>query len=350
MKIGIIAPLVYTVPPKGYGGTETVIYHLTEGLVKNGHDVTLFACDGSQTSAKLESFCNEQTLGANTEKDGIIYNLERINHIIGLSDNFDIIHNHDGFFTLSMNRYFKCPFVSTFHFSPNAVTADNFAKKEILRRNKLVSISYAQQKSYKDTEWVGNVYHGTTELDQYTLGQGGEDLVWIGRFNPYKGVEDAIAIAERSNHKLIIAGSVEKGFERYFEEEIKPKIDNKSIVYIGEISLSEKIKLLKEAKALLMPIKWDEPFGLVMTEAMACGTPVIAYDRGSASEIVEDGQTGFIIPENDIPAAVEAVKSVSGISRDACRERVRRHFSIEGMVTEYEKLYKELRAADESRI
>lgn len=342
MKIGIIAPLRFPIPPVGYGGTEQVIYYLVEGLVKKGHEVTLFGCSNSKTSAKIYPEWNSQLDGSAFENsENTLYYLERFNQISRISDQFDVIHNHDGFLTLSQNEHIKCPFVSTFHLSPSALVKSK-PRELIMERNKLVSISLSQQRGYPKANWIDNVYNGTVDLEKYEFGEGGDYLVWIGRFNPIKGAKEAIEIAKLAKHKLILGGVVDPEHVDYFEQEIKPKIDGTAVVFLGEVNLPQKIKLLKNAKAFLMPISWEEPFGLVVIESMACGTPVIAFDCGSMSEIIENGKTGFVIESSSVKEAAEAVGRISEISRKACRDRVSKSFSIEKMVDGYESVYSKI--------
>jgi glycosyltransferase involved in cell wall biosynthesis len=343
MKIGIIAPLYYTIPPKTYGGTEEVVYHLTEGLFKNKHKITLFTCRGSNVSAKLDPNWNRQIDIMKVGKEEIKYQKKRLEYIISISDEFDIIHNNDGISAILNEDDFKCPIVTTWH-SPFYDFVDKnpqYLKK--IRKSTLVSISDSQRKGLPGGNFIATVYNGTVDFEDYKFNNGGDYMVWIGRFNQTKGVADAIKIAKNANQKLVLAGSItSENQKEYFHKFIKDKIDSKQINFVGEVNLEQKVPLLMKAKAFLMPIHWEEPFGLVMIEAMACGTPVIAYNRGSVPEIIEDGKNGYIVEENDIDGMVNAVKNIGKIDRKYCRESVKKRFSIEKMVSGYEKVYKKV--------
>ena len=341
MKIALIAPLYYSVPPKTYGGTEAVIYNLAEGLIKKNYDVTVFASDKSEISANLDSTFGKELDINNVTKEDEEYRKKRIEYIITKSNNFDIIHNHDALIPILFENQFKCPMVSTWHapFRPEALK-NSPEKLEKLKKTTLISISNSQRKSLPDANFVATVYNGTTDLNTYSLGNGGDYLVWIGRFKDYKGAGDAVQAALKANKKLVLAGSKFNQDEiDYFNKEVKNYIDDKKIKYIGEVNLEQKVPLLQNAMAFLMPIHWEEPFGLVMIEALSCGTPVIAYSRGSVPEIVEDGKNGFIICENDIDGMAIAIKNIDEIDRKYCRESVKRRFSIEKMVAGYEEVY-----------
>jgi glycosyltransferase involved in cell wall biosynthesis len=339
----MIAPLAYPIPPKLYGGIELVVYYLVEGLIKKGHEVVLFACKGSKTSAKFYGKWNKQLYGGSLDYQNLIYCLARVNEIVDMSGDFDVIHNHDGFLAMSQSKYLKCPLVTTWHIPIGHSVKKDFARRVLVKKNNLISISYAQRKGFPGANYIANVYNGTVDMDKYQLGRGGDYLVWIGRFDDYKGAKEAIAVAEATGLSIYLAGKMEtKDQINYFNEFIKPKIDNKKVIFLGEIGINEKNKILGGARAFLMPIFLDEPFGLVMIEAMACGTPVIAFNRGSVSEIVDDGTTGFVVKGGDLEAMAKAVRRADSISRKACRERVKKCFSIEQMVNDYEAIYKKL--------
>lgn len=344
MKIGIIAPLSYPVPPEKYGGTELVIYYVAEGLVSRGHDITLFACEGSKTSANLDATWGKQLSGSTLDKGNLFYSLSRIDYIIKKSLDFDIVHAHDGLLSLSLQDHFRCPVVATFHTSVAlSLGWDSLgAREKIFKRSKIISISNAQRKEMPDANYIGTVYNGTVDFDKYHLGEGGGGyLAWLGRFNPYKGAKEAIVVAKKTGKKLILAGQIGEEDKEYFKKEIEPEIDNDYIKYIGEVDIGGKDELLGNAEALLMPISWEEPFGLVMIEAMACGSPVIAFNRGSVSEVVDNRKSGFVVAPNNINEMTEAVKEIDKIDRSYCREWVRNNFSIDRMVKGYESLYRE---------
>lgn len=342
MKIGIIAPFAYPIPPASYGGSEQVVYYLTEGLVKKGHDVTLFCQEGSKTHAKQDDrFCHKLA-GELLDKRNIFPLLRRINYIIGRSSEFDLIHNHSGYLVLNLSKYFGAPMVTTLHNSYSSEMINKDTACELFGHNKFVSISKSQQRNLREVKFTANVYNGTVDLNRYQLGPGGDYLIWVGRFCDAKGTREAIEIAKKSGNKLLLAAKESPEDREYFEKYVKNEIDNKNIIFVGEIGIEEKNKLLGKAKAFLMPINWEEPFGLVMIESMACGTPVIAYDRGSVPEIIKNGETGFIVKHGDIGGMVKAVNRIDKIDRHACREHVEHNFSIEKMVEGYEAVYKKI--------
>jgi len=340
MKIALIAPLFISVPPKMYGGTEAVVFYLTEGLARRGHQVTLFANEFSKVTVKLDKAWGKQLEGSQFERSNTVYKLKRLDYIFAQSNNFDVVHNHDGIMAIALEDLCKCTMVTTWHHSFGG-DIDNFSIfKETIEQTQLVSISDAQRQDLPQGNFVATVYNGTIDFNQYELGRGGDYLTWLGRFDESKGSREAIEIAQKAKVKLVLAGSIRNDDQKeYFNRYIKDKIDNKRIIFIGEADIKKKNKLMKSASACLVPISWREPFGLVMIEAMACGTPVIAYNRGSVPEIVEDGKNGFIVKDNSIIGAVEAVKKIKTIDRKHCRESVKKHFSIEKMVSGYEKVY-----------
>lgn len=343
MKIGVIAPLYYPVPPKTYGGTESVVYYLAEGLVKNGHDVTLFACEGSSVSAKLYSKWNKQLDIVKGSPEDKKYQFDRVDHIVSISKNFDIIHNNDGILPILSESKFACPLITTWHSPFSQYLIDHPDEVPALEGTTFVSISDSQRKGLPKGKFIATVYNGTVDLNDYKFGQGGETLAWIGRFNISKGVVDAIKIALQAKKKLILGGSITSQKQvNYFNSNIKDRIDDKNIEFVGEVNVPQKNKILGSSCAFLMPIHWEEPFGLVIIEAMACGTPVIAYRRGSVPEIIEDGKNGFIVPENDIDDMVSAVNKIDTIDRKYCRETVEKKFSIEKMIRGYESVYKKV--------
>jgi len=342
MKIGMIAPFAYPIPPEFYGGSEQVVYYLTEGLVKKGHDVTLFCQKGSKTHAKQDDCFSRKPIGGLLNEKNIFPLLQRINYIVGKSSEFDLIHNHSGYLILNFSDYLAAPMVTTLHNAYSPEMIDNEIATELFSNNKFVSISKSQQRNLKGVKYIANVYNGTVDLNRYQLGSGGEYLIWIGRFCDAKGTKEAIEIAKKSGNKLLLAAKENPEDQEYFDKYVKKEIDNKSIIFVGEIGIEKKNKLLGKAKAFLMPINWDEPFGLVMIESMACGTPVIAYDRGSVPEIIKNGETGFIVKYGDIDGMVKAINKVDQIDRRVCREHVAENFSIEKMVDGYEDVYKKI--------
>lgn len=343
MKIGVIAPLYYPIPPKTYGGTESVIYSLVEGLVKDKQDVTLFACKGSSVSAKIYPKWNKQLDITKGSEESRKYQQDRLEHIISISKDFDILHNNDGILPILNEKRFNCPLITTWHSPFSQYLVDHPEEVPAIESTTFVSISDSQRKGLPKGKFIATVYNGTVDFNDYKLGRGGETLAWIGRFNISKGVVDAIKIALQAKKKLILAGSItSKKQIDYFNSKIKNQIDHKNIEFVGEANVEQKNKILGSSCAFLMPIHWEEPFGLVMIEAMACGTPVIAYDRGSVPEIIEDGKNGYIVEENDKNGMVNAIKNIAKIDRKYCRESVKKRFSIEKMVGGYEKVYEKV--------
>lgn len=348
LKIAHIAPLWVSVPPKTFGGTETVVYDLVEGLVKKGHDITLFASADSKVSAKLKSFIdvslNEHWKSdirkklAYTPKGKLYCDLGNHLEVFLRQEKFDIIHSHFGPAAIFFGPFLKTPLVITQHIPfPDKDKPDLF--KCFSSYNKyahFVPISKNQLKvaGYKIGQAEKVIYNGAN-VGKYRFNLKPKDyFAFLGRIMPVKGTLDAVRAAKKAKAKLKIAGSVDDF--RYFKK-VKKYITGKNIQYIREVNHREKNILLRNAKALLFPISWEEPFGLVMVEAMACGTPVIAFDRGSVCEVVDHGRTGFIV--NNVREMVQAMKKIDQIDRSECRKEVEKRFSTEKMVEDYENLY-----------
>ena len=339
MKIAQIAPLYESVPPKFYGGTERVVYYLTEELVRQGHEVTLFASGDSVTKGKLIPSWQRSLRLSKDIVDHIIPHILQMEKVFQRSAEFDVIHSHMDYLTFPLMRmYPKVPAVTTLH--------GRLDMKEVIALYRefsdipLISISDAQREHISWANWRGTVYHGLPP-DLYTYrGEAGKYLAFIGRFSPEKRADVAIEIAVRAGMPLKIAAKVDKDDVAYFESVIKPLLKHPLVEYIGEIGEKEKDEFLGCAHALLFPINWPEPFGLVMIEAMACGTPVIACANGSVPEVMEEGVTGFII--GNTAEAVEALKKVSALSRKRCRQVFEERFTVERMASDYVKIYREL--------
>lgn len=343
LKIGMLAPIWLSIPPKKYGGTEWIIHHLTEGLVKKGHNVTLFASGDSKTSAKLVSVYPRSLRSDNIPWADQSYPLLNVATTFENAKKFDIIHSHVDRYDLYFTRLTKTPVVSTMH-NRLIMTEHSSKRFNIYRhynKHRLIAISKSQRDlalQYEKFNFVGIVYNSIDINAFHYNPEGSDGFIWIARIAKNKGIENAIRACEILGAKLTIAGTIDYTNIDYFNTTIKPHIDGKKIKFIGEINKSQKSKFFGNAKALLYPIEWDEPFGLVMTEAMACGTPVIAYDRGSVSEVVRNNFSGFVIPSN-IRSLTNAMKKVSSIRRENCRELVKENFSIQKMVDSYEKIY-----------
>jgi len=338
MKIAQVAPLYESVPPKLYGGTERVVSYLTEALVELGHDVTLYASGDSVTSANLRPAC-ERAL--RLDKDSVepvadhVYLAERI---FQDADEFELIHSHIDYVPMPLLRRMTTPHVTTLHGRQDIPNLRNLYRE--FNEEPLISISDHQRLPLWWANWQGTVYHGLPE-DLYSFRQKpGRYLAFLGRISPEKRVDDAIRIARRAGLPLKIAAKVDKVDRNYFEAEIKPLLQGSDVEFVGEIGEDGKEEFLGEALALLFPIDWPEPFGLVMIEALACGTPVIARRRGSVPEIVEDGETGFVI--ESIGQAVKAVGEISRLSRKRCRQAFEERFTARRMASDYLAIYEQL--------
>jgi len=346
MKIGMIGTIWEDIPPKKYGGTEQVIYNLTEQLVKMGHDVTLFAPATTKTSATLVPTVSEPLAKKHISWFDISYHLYHLTQVFDRAQEFDILHLHlnknQDYMALPLASLSKTPVITTLHFSP-PTPAYRPERYQLLAKYKdlpFTSISYAQRDA-SDLNFIANVYNCIDIKDYPFCPTPKEYFLWLGKIMPTKGTKEAILAAKKANVQLLIAGVVDSGvpeFVQYFEREVKSLIDGKQIIFLGEVGLPQKAKLLGEAKALLNPIQWEEPFGLVMLEAQACGTPVIATNRGAAPEVIQDGKTGFLV--KDISEMVEKIRSVEELDRMACRKFVADMFTLEHLAEGYLRAYK----------
>jgi len=338
MRIAQIAPLIESVPPKLYGGTERIVSYLTEELVRQGHEVTLFASGDSETTAELVP-CVPEALRLAQVSDPLPYNVLQLEKIRRRAGDFDIAHFHGDYLHFPLSRSLGAPAVTTLHgrldlpfYRP---LLQEFAEMPV------VSISDDQRKDLP-ARWVATVPHGLPS-DLYSLSAAnGGYLAFLGRISPEKRPDRAIEIARRAGVHLKIAAKVDKVDEAYFNEAIRPLIKGPGIDYIGEINDSEKQAFLGGASALLFPIDWPEPFGLVQIEAMACGTPVIAWRCGSVPEVIEQGVTGFIV--EDIDAAVDAVHKIRSLGRKSVRKRFEQRFAVERVAHDYVRVYESLGA------
>ncbi len=338
MRIAQVAPLYESVPPKLYGGTERVVSYLTEELVKMGHEVILFASGDSETKAQLVPICpNALRLDKNC-KDHIIWHLYMLEEVFKRAKFFDIIHFHTEYLHLPLAERHNIPFITTLHGRLDLPEYVPFFKR--FRNLPFVSISDAQRKPLSWLNWQATVYHGLPEdLYKFYPEKGGY-LAFLGRISPEKRPDRAIKIAEKFGMKLKIAAKVDKADEVYFREVIKPMLKSPWVEFVGEISEKEKNEFLGNAYALVFPIDWPEPFGLVMIEALACGTPVVAWRCGSVPEIIEDGKTGFIV--ESIEQAVIALDKVKNLDRKSCRESFEKRFTAKRMAEEYVRVYQKL--------
>lgn len=338
MKIAQVAPLYESVPPKLYGGTERIVHYLTEELVSAGHDVTLFASADSETSATLEPIVSKALRLDQDVLDPLLPHLLMMDRVRGAASEFDVIHFHTGFLHFPVFRECSTPHVTTLHGRLDIRELD--ALLEAFRDMPLISISDYQRTPVGWGNWVATVYHGLPE-ELYTFrAEPGTYLAFLGRISPEKRVDRAIEIAIRAGMPLKIAAKVDKADREYFDQEIKTLLNHPLVEFIGEVNEREKDELLGNAYALLFPIDWPEPFGLVMIEAMACGTPVIAFRNGSVPEVMRHGTTGFVV--ENLHQAVSAVERIGEIDRAMCRQEFENRFSARRMASDYIQIYRHL--------
>lgn len=338
MRIAQIGPLTEAIPPKLYGGTERVISWLTEELVALGHDVTLFASGDSKTSARLEPVWPRALRLDGTVRDANALHMAMLETVFQRSHEFDVLHFHLDYYPFSLFSRQRTPFVTTLHGRLD-LPEHQVAFKSVASAP-LISISNNQRTPIGDAPWMGTIYHGLPASLLMPQPRPPEYLAFMGRIAPEKAVDQAIEIAGRYGLPLKIAAKVDAVDREYFEEKIEPLLDRRSVEFIGEIGDDEKPAFLSGAMALLVPMAWPEPFGLVMIEAMACGTPVIAYNQGSAPEIVEDGSTGFVV--QDVADAVAALDRVPTLSRKHIRKRFEERFTSRRMAQDYLAVYHSL--------
>jgi glycosyltransferase involved in cell wall biosynthesis len=338
MRIAQVAPLYESVPPKLYGGTERVVSWLTEELVRLGHDVTLFASGDSLTTARLVAACKKSLRQDSNCVDQLAHHVVMLDQVFSETEEFDIVHFHIDYLHFALSHRQQIPHVTTLH--GRLDLPDLKALYRHFEDMPVISISDAQRKPLPWANWQGTIHHGLPR-DSFSLGSGkGGYLAFLGRTSPEKGLDQAIEIAKRAEMPLKIAAKVDRVDMEYFEAIIRPLLDHPLIEFIGEIGYPEKNAFLGNAAGLLFPIQWREPFGLVMIEAMACGTPVIAYPRGSVPEVVKDEVTGFVVP--DLEGAVRAVKRLGDINRGKCRQHFELHFDVERMAKDYLTIYERL--------
>lgn len=338
LRIAQVAPLVESVPPRHYGGTERIVAYLTEELVRLGHKVTLFASGDSTTSAELVPVCRRSFRQNKRAKDYLSREVLLMDHVMQRASEFDVIHFHTGCMHYLISRHLTVPHVTTLH--GRLDTPELLRLYERFRDMPLISISNSQRIPWPCANWQATIYHGLPhDLFQFHP-EPGKYLAFLGRASPEKRVDRAIEIAKRVGMPLKIAAKVDRADRRYFKHEIEPMLNDPQIEWLGEINDKHKNEFLGNAYALLFPIDWPEPFGLVMIESMACGTPVIAYACGSVPEVMDDGVTGFVV--NDIEKAVEAVRRIRDLSRAGCREVFEKRFTASRMANDYINAYSRL--------
>lgn len=346
MRIAQVSPLYESVPPKYYGGTERVVSYLTEELVAQGHEVTLFASGDSVTKARLVAPCRRSLRLDENCTDPLAHHLLMLEMVAQRAWEFDLIHYHVDYLHFPLSRRLSRPHVTTLH--GRLDIPDLVPLYREFRDMPVISISNAQREPLPFANWQGTVYHGLP-LDRYTFRPGpGRYLAFLGRISPEKRVDRAIRIALRTGMDLKIAAKVDRVDREYFESVVKPLLKEPGIEYVGEIGEGEKDEFLGNALALLFPIDWPEPFGLAMIEALACGTPVIAYRRGSVPEVLDHGVTGFIV--HGFEDAVRAVEEVHKIDRARCRAVFEERFSARRMAQDYLAIYQNILAGQVCRI
>lgn len=347
LKIGQISPLNLPVPPKKYGGSERVIYNLCEGLTERGHEVFLFGTRNSKVSCHLIPILPKGLWELEPKDFGAYYAYEmaiiaRKTRELGI----DILHDHLGPLSLPINGH-DVPMIHTLH-----VPFLNKDRPWVYKKlnSMLVSISYAQRKPAPRLNYIATVYNGI-DLEKFKFNPKPENhFVWVGELSPRKGILEVIKIAKRTKIKLVIVGRIpppkQSNDYAFFQQYVKKELNKGNIKYMGEVRPNQLSSYYRKAKAFLFPLQWEEPFGLVMVESMACGTPVIAFKRGSVPEVIKDGETGFVVEPfadgEDKPNTrgfIEAIKKIDQISREKCRQRVEKKFSIQKMVADYEKIY-----------
>ena len=338
MHIAQVAPLTEAVPPKLYGGTERVVSWLTEELVALGHDVTLFASGDSGTSARLEAMWPRSLRLDGSVRDPNALHMVLVELVYRRASEFDLIHFHLDYYPFSLFSRQSTPFVTTMHgrldLPEHQPVFDEFSSVPV------VSISNAQRRALPQANWVRTVHHGLPEDLLRPKPIKPSYFAFLGRIAQEKGLDRAIQIAEHCGVPLKVAAKVDKADREYYEEQIRPLMNSPLVEYIGEINDADKSEFLSGAIALLVPIDWPEPFGLVMIEAMACGTPVIAFNRGSAPEVIEDGLTGFIV--EDVNGAIGAVDRLGHLSRERIRRRFEERFTARRMALDYLSVYRRL--------
>lgn len=342
-RIAIIAPPFIAVPPKGQGGTERIVYQKIEGLTSKGYSTTLFGAGRCRTSAKFapifrQAISEKKINGRLTESSRAlrlenVYIAKIMEELKKRQRDFDIVFNHAraGYLLLPLSSFLKIPVVNILHLPIFKELGGLLASYE---KPNVVTVSDSQRKGFPGINYLATVHNGV-DIEEFRFCSKSKDyFLFMGALAPHKNPKDAILAAKKARAKLILAGGKKR--EPYFSKEIMPLVDGKIIKYAGEVSGKKRLGLLGSARALLFPIEWPEPFGLAMIEAMACGTPVIAYSRGAVPEVVRNGKTGFIV--KNVQEMTEAIKKIGQIDRSECRKCVEQNFSKEKMISGYEKI------------
>ncbi len=330
MHIAMLSPIAWRTPPRHYGPWENVASLLTEGLVARGHDVTLFATADSQTSATLHAVC-PQGYEENRSLIPKVWECLHISELFEHADMYDVIHNHFDFLPLTYMGLTTTPVVTTIHGFSSPGILPVYKKYN----GKAFYVSISDSDRSPDLYYIKTIHHGI-DIMLFDFQPDPDDyLLFFGRIHPDKGTREALDIASACNKKLILAGIIQD--KAYYEQYVAPRIDNDKVIYAGSVGPVERSRLLGKACALLHPIQFNEPFGLSVIESMACGTPVIAFDRGSMPELIENGKSGFLV--NNVDEAVETVARIKEIDRATCRLHVARHFTVDRMIDEYIQVY-----------
>jgi glycosyltransferase involved in cell wall biosynthesis len=336
MRILQVAPLYERVPPVTYGGTERVVSYLTDALVDLGHDVTLIASGDSQTRAELIPATEKSLRLDETCRDSLSHHLRALGLAASRAASFDVVHFHTGFLQFPLARRLGTPSVTTLH--GRLDIEELWPLLQEFGDIPIVSISNAQRPEGVDARWIGTVYHGLPPALLPYRAEPDDYVAFIGRISPEKRVDRAIEIAQRAGVPIRIAAKVDVVDREYFEAEIKPMLDLPGVTYLGEINEAEKADLLGGARALLFPIDWPEPFGMVVIEAMSCGTPVVAWNHGSVPELIDHGVNGLIV--DSIESAADALRSLDALDRATCRKVFERRFTAERMARDYVGIYR----------
>jgi glycosyltransferase involved in cell wall biosynthesis len=335
MRIAQVAPLTESVPPQTYGGTERVVSYITEGLVRLGHEVTLYASGDSSTTAELRAGCEVALRSDPGQGDPDAVHEAMFERVLAEADEFDVLHFHTGWFEFPLLARIPIPCLTTMH-----GRMDIQIVQERIRATKgfpLVSISDAQRRPLPEANWISTVHHGLPDTIAVADRGKRDYLAFLGRISPEKRPDLAIEIARKAGWPLKIAAKIDRVDQDYFTSVIAPLLNSSDVEFVGELGELDKMRFLAGAHALLFPIDWPEPFGLVMIEAMSCGTPVIAFPRGSVREIVTPGENGFIV-ENTADAAI-AVRQAEKLDRHQIRESFLRRFTAQRMATDYVRLF-----------
>ena len=330
MRIAMLSPIAWRTPPRHYGPWESVVSNLTEGLVSRGYNVTLFATGDSETSGKLHAVCAR----GYEEDHSIMSKVWECLHISELfehAEEFDIIHNNFDFLPLTYTGLITTPVVTTIHGFSSPGILPVYQKYN----GKVFYVSISDADRSPDLDYIKTIHHGI-DVNHFDFQPDPDDyLLFFGRIHHDKGTKEALEIARACNKKLILAGIIQD--DAYYHQHIEPHLDNNNVVYVGSAGPVQRNQLLGKATALLHPINFNEPFGLSVIESMACGTPVIAFNKGSMAELIENGKNGFLV--NTVNEAIDAVAHIRDIDRACCRRRVEQYFTINHMVEEYIQVY-----------